>query len=59
MKSDMGLEVLYNGETWTRVTVQPHFKKRTVGLCGTFDNKQSNDFKNSDGMTNVLVNMSP
>ena len=49
MKANIGLDVLYNGETWTRVTVEPKFRGKTVGLCGTFDRQQSDDFTNSEG----------
>ena len=48
--ADIGLDVMYNGETWTRVTVQPQHRGKTVGLCGTFDRQQDNDFTNVEGV---------
>nr|XP_047137084.1 SCO-spondin isoform X2 [Hydra vulgaris] len=54
--SDIGVEVLFDGEAQFHVTLSAQFKKKTCGLCGTFNDNQMDDFDTIKGIreTNAI-----
>ena len=40
---------MFDGKSTIYLTLSPHFKNSTCGLCGTFNNKQSDDFTTPEG----------
>ena len=43
-KSDIGVEILFDGESQVHVTIPAQFRNKTCGLCGTFNDNQLDDF---------------
>lgn len=44
-----GVSILWDGRTRAYITAPPTFVNRTLGLCGTFDYNQKNEFLTKDG----------
>ncbi|XP_052248669.1 mucin-5AC-like isoform X9 [Dreissena polymorpha] len=51
MKAELsnGITILWDGRTRAYVTAPPEFINKTMGLCGTYDFNQKNDFKTKEG----------
>uniref|UniRef100_A0A2C9M9G4 Hemocytin n=1 Tax=Biomphalaria glabrata TaxID=6526 RepID=A0A2C9M9G4_BIOGL len=49
-----GISILWDGRTRAYIKAPAEFYKKTIGLCGTFDGDQTNDFKTLEG--NVETN---
>lgn len=49
-----GISILWDGRTRAYIKAPAEFMGNTIGLCGTFDGNQNNDFKTLEG--NVETN---
>ena len=49
IKTTFGVTIGYNGRNRVIIEISPDYFNTTCGLCGTFDDDQSNDFMIPDG----------
>jgi hypothetical protein len=51
-----GITLLWDGRTRAYITAPSSFFNKTMGLCGTYDSNQKNDFKTKEGDIETDVN---
>ena len=51
-----GITLLWDGRTRAYITAPSSFFNKTMGLCGTYDSNQKNDFKTKEGDIETDIN---
>ena len=49
IETNFGVTIGYSGGSRALIEISPDYWNNTCGLCGTFDDDQSNDFRTSNG----------
>ena len=49
-----GLDILYNGRRRIVLNLAPSFRDRTIGLCGTLNKNQKDDFRTPQGNYSII-----
>ena len=55
VESSIGLNVRWDGNSRVYVTVEPRFRNRTCGLCGTFNSNQNDDLTTKENVVETSV----
>ncbi|XP_071944579.1 SCO-spondin-like [Antedon mediterranea] len=50
LRSDVGLDIMWDGATRLYITIQPEYNGKVEGLCGNYDGIAHNDFLSQDGV---------
>ncbi|KAK2178861.1 hypothetical protein NP493_524g02010 [Ridgeia piscesae] len=49
LKTTFGVKIIWDGDSYLEVIVPPAFKNKMCGLCGNYNNDESDDFLGRDG----------
>ena len=57
VRTNLGVKLLWDGESFLEVTVPPSFKRRLCGLCGNFNGKRRDDLRMRNGHAAKVISM--
>uniref|UniRef100_A0A0N8BFH5 BMP-binding endothelial regulator protein n=1 Tax=Daphnia magna TaxID=35525 RepID=A0A0N8BFH5_9CRUS len=55
VRTNLGVKLLWDGESFLEVTVPPAFKRRLCGLCGNFNGRRRDDLRMRSGQLATSV----
>lgn len=56
VRTNLGVKLLWDGESFLEVTVPPVFKNRLCGLCGNFNGRRRDDLRMKSGQMAKSIN---
>ena len=57
LRSDIGVEIKWDGFSRVYVTVESHYRGKTSGLCGNFNKDRNDDFKTIENIIETDVTL--
>lgn len=54
--TSIGVEVVWDGDSYTEVHIPKRYRNKTCGFCGNFNGDQADDFTMRNGMLNTNAN---